>query len=39
MSSNTTYPNAVDPSAVGTYPALAKAGGGYVWDDQLEFGI
>lgn len=27
-----TYPPAVDPSKVGTYPARAHAGGGYVWD-------
>lgn len=26
------YPVAIDPELVGTYPALAKAGGGLVWD-------
>jgi hypothetical protein len=30
------YPLAVEPDLVGTYPALAKSGGGYVWDDVLE---
>lgn len=33
------YPDAVDPDLVGTYPALAKAGGGYVWDDVLEYRV
>src|SRR5215467_11083245 len=33
------YPNAVDPNLVGTYSALAKAGGGYVWDDVLEYRV
>ena len=32
-------PDAVDPSLVGTYPALAKAGGGYVWDNVLEYRV
>ncbi len=39
MSSNFEYPDAVDPSAVGTYPALAKAGGGFVWDEVLEYRV
>jgi hypothetical protein len=30
---------AVDPKKVGTYPALAKAGGGYVWDEVLEYRV
>jgi len=34
-----TYPDAIDPSAVGTYPALVKAGGGYVWDEVLEYRV
>ena len=38
MSENT-YPDAIDPSAVGTYPAVAKAGGGYVWDEVLEYRV
>lgn len=33
------YPDVVDPSLVGTYSAIAKAGGGYVWDDVLEYRV
>ena len=33
------YPDAVDPGLVGTYSALAKAGGGFVWDDVLEYRV
>jgi putative acetyltransferase len=33
------YPDAVDPSLVGSYPALAGAGGGYVWDNVLEYRV
>ena|SRR5215813_12166305 len=33
------YPNALDPSLVGTYPALTNAGGGYVWDAVLEYRV
>jgi hypothetical protein len=33
------YPDAVDANLVGTYPADAKAGGGYVWDDVLEYRV
>jgi len=33
------YPDAIDPSRVGTYSPLAKAGGGYVWDDVLEYRV
>lgn len=29
----------VDPMLVGTYPASAKAGGGYVWDAVLEYRV
>jgi len=32
-------PPVLDPSKVGTYPALAKAGGGYVWDEVLEYRV
>ena len=32
-------PPATDPEKVGTYPALAKAGGGYVWDEVLEYRV
>lgn len=33
------YPAVIDPNLVGTYPALAKAGGGYVWDAVLEYRV
>jgi|SRR5215471_980136 len=33
------YPDAVEPDLVGTYSALAKVGGGYVWDDVLEYRV
>jgi hypothetical protein len=33
------FPRAVDPKRVGTYPARAYAGGGYVWDDVLEYRV
>jgi len=33
------YPRAVDESLVGTYPALTRAGGGYVWDAVLEYRV
>lgn len=33
------YPPAVDPNLVGTYPALARSGGGYVWDEVLEYRV
>ena len=33
------YPTAVDPTRVGTYPAEAFAGGGYVWDEVLEYRV
>jgi hypothetical protein len=36
---NAPYPDAVDANLVGTYPAPAKAGGGYVWDDVLEYRV
>jgi putative acetyltransferase len=34
-----TYPAVLDPSLVGTYDAVAKAGGGYVWDEVLEYRV
>lgn len=34
-----TYPKVKDPSMVGEYPALSKAGGGYVWDEVLEYRV
>jgi hypothetical protein len=33
------YPTAVKPERVGRYPALGKAGGGYVWDEVLEYRV
>lgn len=33
------YPKACDPDLVGTFPARAKAGGGYVWDAVLEYRV
>ena len=39
MKQRTRYPTAVDPKRVGKYPARAKAGGGYVWDELLEYRV
>jgi hypothetical protein len=36
---NSEYPDAVDPSLVGTYSSLAGAGGGDVWDAVLEYRV
>jgi putative acetyltransferase len=33
------YPTVLDDSLVGTYPALSKAGGGFVWDEVLEYRV
>ncbi len=33
------YPDAVDPSAIGSYSAVAGAGGGYTWDEVLEYRV
>jgi len=33
------YPDAIDVAKVGTYPARAAAGGGYVWDEVLEYRV
>lgn len=33
------YPKVKDPGRVGTYAALAKSGGGYVWDEVLEYRV
>lgn len=33
------YPEVLEPSLVGTYPASANAGGGYVWDAVLEYRV
>jgi putative acetyltransferase len=34
-----TYPDAVDPARVGSYSARAFAGGGFVWDEVLEYRV
>lgn len=39
MNETPKYPPATDPDKVGTYAALAKAGGGYVWDAILEYRV
>ncbi len=39
MRADDTYPPVVDPALVGTYPAEAHAGGGYVWDGVLEYRV
>lgn len=33
------YPEVLDPLLVGSYPARAKAGGGFVWDAVLEYRV
>lgn len=33
------YPEVMDPQMVGEYSALAKSGGGYVWDEVLEYRV
>jgi hypothetical protein len=33
------YPPAVDPAKVGTYPPMSKSGGGYFYDDVLEYRV
>ena len=33
------YPLAVDPAKVGEYPAEAKSGGGYFYDEVLEYRV
>jgi hypothetical protein len=33
------YPRVLNPELVGEYPAAAKAGGGYVWDEVLEYRV
>ena len=33
------YPKVLDEEMVGEYPAEAKAGGGYVWDEVLEYRV
>lgn len=33
------FPTAVDPTRVGRYPAVVYAGGGFVWDDVVEYRV
>jgi hypothetical protein len=33
------YPQVKDVNLVGEYPAVVKSGGGYVWDDVLEYRV
>jgi putative acetyltransferase len=35
----TEYPKVKNPELVGNYSAIAKAGGGYVWDHVLEYRV
>ena len=39
MTQEFTPPAVADRKKVGTYPAHAKAGGGYVWDEVLEYRV
>jgi len=33
------HPKVKDINEIGNYPALVKAGGGYVWDEVLEYRV
>ena len=33
------YPKVKNQDLVGTYPALVKSGGGFVWDEVLEYSV
>lgn len=33
------FPKAIDATKVGTYPALVKSGGGYFYDEVLEYRV
>jgi putative acetyltransferase len=35
----TVYPAVMAPERVGSFPATAKAGGGFVWDEVLEYRV
>jgi hypothetical protein len=39
MARHAGYPAAVDPDRVGKYPAHVAAGGGFVWDEVLEYRV
>lgn len=36
---NDDYPDAIEPGKVGEYQALTKSGGGYVWDEVIEYRV
>ncbi len=33
------FPEVLNPELVGSYPPVAKSGGGYVWDEVLEYRV
>ena len=33
------YPKVLDEKMIGKYPALSKSGGGFVWDEVLEYRV
>ena len=33
------YPEVLDKEKIGSYPAVAASGGGYVWDEVLEYRV
>ncbi len=39
MKQDVDYPTVLDSTRVGTYPARSKAGGGFVWDEVLEYRV
>ena len=39
MKIRTRFPRAINPARVGSYPATAAAGGGFVWDGVLEYRV
>ena len=39
MSDGAGFPAVADPGRVGSYPGVAKAGGGFVWDAVLEYRV
>lgn len=39
MTDDSAFPAVRDPSVVGSYPAAAQAGGGFVWDAVLEYRV
>lgn len=35
----TKFPTAIDETKIGSYPGFVPAGGGYVWDEVLEYRV